>query len=118
MTVCLVQILDETSAAVAALEAQQWRASTERSLEYARSLAAKAAVTLQVREEGQAGLVLHGCNGLNVSMMLQRLLQAPCQPRQQLLLIILRHSVCLPACCQPKVPGCLSWLLAMLLTCR
>lgn len=40
-------ILDETSAAVAALEAQQWRASTERSLEYARSLAAKAAVTLQ-----------------------------------------------------------------------
>jgi hypothetical protein len=44
-----LQILDETSAAVAALEAQQWRASTERSLEYARSLGAKAAVTLQVR---------------------------------------------------------------------
>jgi hypothetical protein len=43
------QILDETSAAVAALEAQQWRASTERSLEYARNLAAKAAATLQVR---------------------------------------------------------------------
>jgi hypothetical protein len=34
---------------VAALEAQQWRASTERSLEYARSLGAKAAVTLQVQ---------------------------------------------------------------------
>lgn len=47
----LRQILDETSAAVAALEAQQWRASTERSLEYARSLAAKAAVTLQVRAQ-------------------------------------------------------------------
>jgi len=44
----LLQILDETSAAVAALEAQQWRASTERSLEYARSLAAKSAVTLEV----------------------------------------------------------------------
>jgi hypothetical protein len=44
----VLQILDETSAAVAALEAQQWRASTERSLEYARSLGAKAAVTLQV----------------------------------------------------------------------
>jgi hypothetical protein len=42
----LLQILDETSAAVAALEAQQWRASTERSLEYARSLAAKTAVAI------------------------------------------------------------------------
>eukprot|EP00878_Enallax_costatus_P005041 GHUV01005301.1.p1 GENE.GHUV01005301.1~~GHUV01005301.1.p1 ORF type:complete len:255 (+),score=93.35 GHUV01005301.1:104-868(+) len=39
-------VLDETSAAVAALEAQQWRASTEKSLEYARSLAAKAAVSV------------------------------------------------------------------------
>jgi hypothetical protein len=50
--VCLTlvaQILDETSAAVAALEAQQWRQSTEGSLEYASSLAAKAAITLQVR---------------------------------------------------------------------
>jgi hypothetical protein len=41
-----LQILDETSAAVAALEAQQWRASTERSLDYARSLAAKTAVAI------------------------------------------------------------------------
>jgi hypothetical protein len=43
---CHLQILDETSAAVAALEAQQWRASTERSLDYARSLAAKTAVAI------------------------------------------------------------------------
>jgi hypothetical protein len=40
------QILDESSAAVAALEAQQWRASTEKSLEYAHSLSTKVAVTL------------------------------------------------------------------------
>ncbi|KAF6251544.1 hypothetical protein COO60DRAFT_1704738 [Scenedesmus sp. NREL 46B-D3] len=39
-------ILDETSAAVAALESQQWRASTERSLEHARNLAAKTAAAV------------------------------------------------------------------------
>eukprot|EP00879_Flechtneria_rotunda_P002541 GHRR01002740.1.p1 GENE.GHRR01002740.1~~GHRR01002740.1.p1 ORF type:complete len:388 (+),score=116.25 GHRR01002740.1:178-1341(+) len=39
-------ILDEAVAAVAVLEAQQWRTSTEKSLEYAQSLAAKAAATL------------------------------------------------------------------------
>ncbi|KAF8068226.1 hypothetical protein HT031_001912 [Scenedesmus sp. PABB004] len=39
-------ILDETSAAVAALEAQQWRASAEASVEYAQALAAKAAVAV------------------------------------------------------------------------
>eukprot|EP00879_Flechtneria_rotunda_P018153 GHRR01019040.1.p1 GENE.GHRR01019040.1~~GHRR01019040.1.p1 ORF type:complete len:246 (+),score=43.68 GHRR01019040.1:141-878(+) len=42
----VVQILDEAVAAVAVLEAQQWRTSTEKSLEYAQSLAAKAAATL------------------------------------------------------------------------
>lgn len=43
--VCLVdtQILDETSAAVAALETQQWQENNERSMEYAEQLAAKAA---------------------------------------------------------------------------
>eukprot|EP00775_Hariotina_reticulata_P002370 gene2370-2675_t len=48
-------ILDESSAAVAALEAQQWRVSTEKSVEYARSLSAKVAVTLAGAASG-AGL--------------------------------------------------------------
>lgn len=43
---------------MAALEAQQWRASTEHSLEYARNLAAKAAVALQVRAVGSG----EGCS--------------------------------------------------------
>jgi len=43
-------ILDETSAAIAALEAQQWQASSEASLEYATTLASKAAVVAKAAE--------------------------------------------------------------------
>lgn len=42
----LLQILDETSVAIAALEAQQWAASNERSMEYAATCAGKAAAAL------------------------------------------------------------------------
>lgn len=42
----LFQILDETSVAIAALEAQQWAASNERSMEYAATCAGKAAAAL------------------------------------------------------------------------
>jgi hypothetical protein len=41
-----LQILDETSVAIAALEAQQWAASNERSMEYAATCAGKAAAAL------------------------------------------------------------------------
>lgn len=59
-------ILDETSAAVAALEAQQWRASTERSLEYARSLAARSAASL---EAAAAAAGIGGVKTVSVSLL-------------------------------------------------